>query len=262
MRVTHHARIAAVGTEAQMRRLCQAMLTNAGYEAELPHTLDALTKAVVGFAAEEGGPDCGFLYEMIARRAYGEAEEDTCRFTLRQEPCGLWTALFTYDSATAFQPEDWLRLHGQCDRLPMFILRACDDFDRDKGLLILSGGYIHEEWSRMEECWLWLVTRYGDGDPDEAVRQLNRLSRLLADEEDELTVPDLLDRCGRFLDALRGRLADGDALRAALAQAVEGRDYQALFSLQGLVAQGALWQAEDAPHWLACLAALAERLDG
>ena len=252
----HHARIAAVGTEAEMRRLCQAMLTNAGYAEELPHTLEALLQAVRGFAAEEGGPDCGFLYEMITRRAYGDAEEDTCRFAVHQEPCGLWTALFAYDSVTAFQAEDWLRIHKQCDRLPMLILRACDDFDREKGLLILSGGYVHEEWSRMEECWLWLVTRYGDGDSDGAVRRLNRLSRLLEDEEDELTVPVLLMRCGQFLEGLHARLADADGLRSALAQAVENRDYQALFSLQGLVAQGALWEADKAPHWLECLTAL------
>lgn len=255
---TYHTRIAAVGGEGDMRRLCQAMLRNAGYEGDIPHSLDALTEAVRRHAAEEYGPDCGFLYEMITRRAYGDAEEDTCRFTVRREPCGVWTALFTYESATPFQPEDWLRLHVQCDRLPMLALRACDDFDRDKGLLAFSGGYVHEEWSRMEECWLWLVTRYGDGDPDQAIRLLTRLARLLEDEEDELTVPELLARCGRFLQGLRDRTHDAEELREQFAQAVQTRDYQALFSLQCLVAQSVLWEADRAEHWQECLNRLAE----
>ena len=250
---THHVRVAAVGSEADMRRLCQAMLRNAGYEEEIPGGLDALTEAVRRMAAEEGGPACGFLYEMITRRAYGDADENTSRFTVRKESCGLWTALLTYESQTPFQPEDWLRLHAQCDRLPMLVLRACDDFDRDKGLRVLSGGYAQEEWSHMEDCWLWLTTRYGDGDPEETVRRLRRLQRLLEDEEDELTVPKLLERCGRLLTTLHDRVSDAEALREHLAQATEQRDYRALFALQGLVAQAALWEAENAPRWLNCL---------
>lgn len=249
----HHVRVAAVGGEADMRRLCQAMLRNAGFEEEIPGSLDALTDAVRRFAAEEGGPECGFLYEMVTRRAYGDAEENTCRFTVRREACGLWSALFAYESQTPFQPEDWLRLHGQCDRLPMLALRACDDFDRDKGMLVLSGGYAHEEWSRMEECWLWLTTRYGDGDPGEAAQRLARLARLLEDEEEELTVPELLESCGHFLQALQERVADAEGLRERLNQAAANRDYQQLFGLQCLVAQAVLWEADNTPHWLACL---------
>lgn len=260
MSQTYHARVAAVGGEDDMRRLCQAMLRNAGWAEEMPSGLDALTEAVRRHAAEEAGPDCGFLYEMITRRAYGDAEEDACRFAVRREPCGLWTALFSYESATPFQPEDWLRLHVQCGRLPMLALRACDDFDRDKGLLVFSGGYVQEEWGHMEECWLWLVTRYGEGDPEDAIRRLTRLQRLLEDEEDELTVASLLARCGRFLQSLRDRTANPDALREQLAQAAQSRDYQTLFGLQCLVAQAALWEPENVPHWLACLEALKERL--
>lgn len=255
---THYVRVAAVGSEADMRGLCQAMLKNAGYEDEISGGLDALTEAVRRMAAEEGGPECGFLYEMVTRRAYGDAEENTCRFTVRQEKCGLWTALFSYESQTPFQPEDWLRLHGQCNRLPMLVLRACDDFDRDKGLLVLSGGYAHEEWSHMEECWLWLATRYGDGDPEGTVRRLTRLARLLEDEDEELTVPELLERCERLLTSLRERMSDAEELREHLARATEQRDYQTLFALQCLVAQAALWDAENAQHWLACL----EKLKG
>ena len=254
----YYARIAAVGGEGDMKRLCQAMLRNAGYEEAIPGDIDALTEALRDHAHEEGGPDCGFLYEMITRRAYGDAEEDTCRFAVRREPCGLWTALFAYESATPFQPEDWLRLHAQCDRLPMLALRACDDFDRDKGALLFSGGYVHEEWSRMEECWLWLVTRYGEDDPDEAIRRLKRLSRLLADEEDELTVPDLLARCGRFLQGLHDRPHDSETLREQIAQAMQTRDYQMLFGLQCLVAQAVLWEADKADRWQDSLNRLAE----
>ena len=258
MGVRHHARIAAVGGESDMTRLCQAMLRNAGYEEDVPGGLDALTETLRRYAGEEGGPDCGFLYEMVARRAYGDAEEDACRFTVRREPCGLWTALFAYESATPFQPEDWLRLHVQCDRLPMLALRACDDFDRDKGLLIFSGGRVHEEWGRMEECWLWLVTRYGDGDVDMAARRLTRLARLLADEEDELTVPELLARCGRFLQGLHDRVCDPETLREQIAQALSHRDYRALFALQCMAAESALWEADKAAYWQDCLNRLAE----
>ena len=256
----YHARIAAVGSEADMRRLCQAMLGNAGYAEDMPGGLDALAEAVRRFAAEEAGPDCGFLYEMVTRRrAYGSAEEDSCRFTLRREACGLWTALFAYESASPFQVEDWLRLHQQCGRLLMLIQRASDDFDRDKGLLVLTGGYVQEEWSRMEECWLWLATRYGEADPQGAVKRLHRLQRLLEDEEEELTVPALLGRCAELLQKMHDRVADADAFRVQLADAIQRRDYQALFTLQCMVAQAALWDADRLDHWLACLDGLAKR---
>lgn len=253
---TYRARVAAVGSEADMALLCRAMLENARYEEEPPRHLDGLTEAIRRLAAEEGGPDCGFLYEMITRRTHGSAEEDTCRFTVRQEPSGLWTALFCYDSQTPFQPEDWLRLHARCNRLPMLILRACEDFDREKGLLALTGGRVQEEWSRMEECWLWLMTRYGEARTEETGRQLMRLSRLMEDEEYELSVHELLTRCGRFLTRLRERTADAELLRAQLTDAANARDYQTLFSLQCLIAEAALWEAEQADRWLRCIEAL------
>ena len=257
MGVIHHARIAVVGSESDIRQLCRALLQNTGYEGDLPDATDALTEAVHRYAGEEGGPDCGFLYEMVTRRAYGDAEEDTCRFTVRREPCGWWTALFAYESVTPFQPEDWLRLHVQCGRLPMLAMRACEDFDRDKGLLVFSGGYVQEEWSRMEACWLWLVTRYGDDDPEDALRRLTRLARLLDDEEDELTVPTLLEKCGRFLQSLHDRTRDAEALREQMAQALDRRDYRMLFALQCAVAESALWEADRTEHWQGCLTRLA-----
>ena len=259
MGVVYHARIAAVGSEGDMRRLCQAMLRNAGWQEEMPAGLDALTEAVRRVAAEEGGPACGFLYEMVTRRAYGDAEEDTCRFAVRREDCGLWVALFAFESGTPFQPEDWLRLHVQSGKVPMLALRASDDFDRDKGLLAFSGGYLQEDWSRMEECWLWLVTRYGEQEPDEAIRRLNRLARLLADEEEDLTVGRLLRRCGEMLQRLRGRTADAEGLRAALAAAMQNSDYQTVFAIQCAVAQSALWEADRADEWRQCLDALSGR---
>ena len=242
-----------------MRRLCSSMLRNAGYGEALPGSLNALAETVHRFAAEEAGPDCGFLYEMVTRRAYGSAEEDTCRFALRREPCGLWTALMSYESSAPFQIEDWLRMHRQCDRPLMLVQRASDDFDRDKGMLVLTGGYAQEEWSRMEECWLWLTTRYGEREPDETVRRLKRLQRLLEDEEEELTVGTLLTRCADFLTKLHDRVADADALRGQIGEAIENRDYQSLFTLQCLVAQSALWETDRADRWLTCLDALTER---
>lgn len=258
MGVVYYARIAAVGSEGDMRRLCQAMLRNAGWDEDMPSGLEALTETVSRFAAEEGGPKCGFLYEMVTRRAYGDAEEDTCRFTVRREDCGLWSALFAFESGTPFQPEDWLRLHVQSGKVPMLALRACDDFDRDKGLLAFSGGYLQEDWRRMEECWLWLVTRYGEQEPDETIRRLNRLARLLADEEEDLTVGGLLRRCGEMLQRLHDRAADAEGLRGALETALQNRDYQTLFALQCAVAQSALWEAGRAEYWRQCLGRLAE----
>ena len=255
----YHARIVAFGTEADMRRLCRALLRNAGYDGALPDSADALAQAVHRHAAEEAGPDCGFLYEMVTRRAYGGAEEDTCRFTVRPEPCGLWTALFSYESGTPFQAEDWLRLHSQCDRLPMLILRASDDFDRDKGMLALTGGYVQEEWSYMAECWLWLTTRYGESDPDGTVRRLQHLQRLLEDEEEDLTVPELLRHCANMLQRLNAPLSDAEALRQRMAEALEQRDYQTLFALQCMVAQAALWETDRLDHWLRCLGELMKR---
>ena len=252
----YYARIAAVGSEADMRRLCQAMLHNAGWDGDLPGEPDALAGVVSRCAAEEAGPDCGFLYEMVTRRAYGSAEEDSCRFTVRREDCGLWTALFSYESAAPFQPEDWLRLHAQSGRVPMLVLRASDDFDRAKGLLVLSGGYAQEDWSRMAECWLWLTTRYGERDPEEALLRLRRLARLLEDEEEDLTVPALLRRCADMTHKLRDQAADPDALRERLALAARERDYQTMFTLHCVAAQSALWEIDRADHWLRCLSAL------
>lgn len=255
----YHARIAAVGAQADMRRLCQSMLRNAGYDGDVSGSADTLAEAIRRYAAEEAGPDCGFLYEMVTRRTYGSAEEDTCRFDVRREPCGLYTARMSYESAAPFQIEDWLRLHRQCDRLLMLVLRASDDFDRDKGMLVLTGGYAQEEWSRMEECWLWLTTRYGERDPEGALRQLRRLQRLLEDEEEELTVERLLTRCGDFLTRLHDRVADPDAFREQLGQAAACRDFPSLFTLQCMVAQSALWEADRLDRWLACLHDLSKR---
>ena len=255
----YHARIAAVGSEAAMRLLCQSMLHNASYHGDLPGGAVALAETVCRHAAEEAGPDCGFLYEMVTRRAYGSAEEDTCRFTVRHEPCGLWTALFSYESDTPFQVEDWLRLHNQCDRLLMLILRASDDFDREKGMLALSGGYVQENWSHMGECWLWLTTRYGEADSEGTVRRLIRLQRLLEDEEEELTVPALLRRCANMLQILHANTSDTDVLRQRVTDAIQQRDYQALFALQCMIAQTALWETDQTDHWLQCLGELMKR---
>ena len=242
-----------------MRLLCQSMLRNASCDGDLSGSAAALAETVRRFAAEEAGPDCGFLYEMVTRRAYGSAEEDTCRLTVRQEPCGLWVALFAYGSAAPFQPEDWLRLHSQSGRPLMLALRASDDFDRDKGLLVLSGGYAQEDWSRMAECWLWLATRYGENDPEGTVKRLMKLQRLLEDEEEDLTVPALLKRCEELLRKLHDRVADADAFKEQLSDAIQRRDYQALFALQCMAAQAALWETNQLDRWLSCLRCLSER---
>lgn len=247
MSARYFARVCAVGGKDDMRRLTRSLLQNLGRDGE---GAEAVRRA----AEEEAGTGCGFLYEMIARRAYGEADEDTCRLEIRQESCGLWTALFAYESSVAFQVEDWLRLHAQCGRLPMWALRASDDFDREKGPLTLTGGHAYDEWSLMAETWLWLTVGREAG--EETLRRLRRLERLLRDEEDELTVPALLDRCAAYVRRLRDALSDGEAMRARLSEAAARRDYQTLFALQSLTAQGALWDIDRAGDFLSRLEAL------
>ena len=145
MATMHRARVVAIGEEKDMLQLCRVMLHNCGEEEPEegpPLKLEELLAQIQRRAQEEGGPGCGFYYGMVSPLHYGQAEADTCRMRLRQEPCGLWTATFAYDSDEAFQQEDWLRLHNACDRLPMLALRASWDFARAKGMLIYSGGHI------------------------------------------------------------------------------------------------------------------------
>ena len=165
-------RLCAVGTEDDMMTLCRALLDNCQWldddtEDRPPLDLPGLIAQVNHHAQMEGGDDCTFYYGMVTPHPYGDALVDTCRMKIARHPAGLWTALFAYDSETAFQPEDWLRLHRQCRGVPMLALHADWDFGLEKGMKIFTGGRVGDDWSRMGETWLWLLAQYEVGYPPE-----------------------------------------------------------------------------------------------
>lgn len=258
----YQTRVCAFGSEQDMLRLCRAMLDNCDWleepEEDRPEPdLPALMEQMAYHAREEGGEACEFFYGMLARHTYGDAHDDTCRLTIRQEACGLWTASFIYGSETPCQVEDWLRLHRQCDRVPMLILRASWDFTRDKGMLILTGGHALEDWNRMGEIWLWLIETYETGNPpDEAVVRLKKLEETMEREEFDLSVSELLQACIDNLNDLTDQTEEPETLQAQMAQCREKQDWQSLFTLQCRVAESVLWETEHKALWLANLEAV------
>lgn len=263
----YRSRICAVGDEQDMIRLCKAMLSNIDWLDEpedrtMPYTLAELQEKIQERAQEEGGNACEFLYEMIARRTYGDAEEDSCRFAIRQEACELWTASFDYCSEHALQVEDWVKLHNQVKQLPMLILRAGWDFSRDKGMLILSGGRAYDDWNFMGETWLWLIAEYECGyPPEEAVARLEKLEKTLEKEEFDLSISELLASSMEHLQHLGEYTAAGEQLKEAIARCIEESDFKRLFLIQGKVAETVLWQTEHNGRWLACLEAVKQAWD-
>jgi len=258
------ARVAAVGSEEDMIRLCRSLLSNCDWledqDEDLPPLkLPELLEQIAHHSAQEGGQNCEFLYGMVAHHVYGEAQDDSCRFAIRQEPCGLWTARFCYDGETPCQTEDWLRLHNQCGRVPMLILRAGWDFSRDKGMLILTGGHVQEDWNRMGEIWLWLIEAYECGyPPEEAVRRLEKLEKTLEREDFDQSITEILQGCIDNLHDLTDHLSDSEFLRKMLAECREKQDWEGLFVLQCRVAETVLWETEHHARWLANLEAVLE----
>jgi len=258
----YQTRVCAFGSEEDMMRLCRAMLSNCDWleepEEDRPEPdLPMLLAEVSAHAKEEGGAECEFFYGMLARHTYGDGIEDTCRFSVRREECGLWTASFAYASETPCQAEDWLRLHRQCDRVPMLILRAGWDFSRDKGMLILTGGHAYEDWNRMGEIWLWLIEAYEVGNPpEEAVARLKKLEKTMEREEFDLSVPELLQACIDNLSDLAEHTGNPELLKTMMAQCREKQDWQGLFMLQCRVAETVLWETEHNARWLANLEAV------
>lgn len=259
----YRARVAAVGTEADMLRLNRALLDNLDIideededeDAPAPRTLQETFEQLREYARCEGGQDDEFLYGMVTTMPYGDADEGSCRYTLQQHPCGLWTACFAYESSsTPFQSEDWQRLHLKCDRIPMLALRAGWDFGQDKGMLLITGGRVHDDWDRMAECWLWLMQHYEFGyPPEEAVERLRRLEETLEREDFDMSVEELLDSC---IENLR-QLADvEDITPEALQQAWRGRAFAELFTMMARICETALWETQHNDRWIACLEAV------
>lgn len=264
MATLHRARVVALGGENDMIRLCQVLLSNSNWledaedtEEHPSMTLAELIQHVRTRAQLEGGPSCEFYYPMLAQRIYGQADAASCRMSIRKESCGLWTASFAYDSDEAFQPEDWVRLHNACGRVPMLALRASEDYARAKGMLIFNGGRVLENWERMDEGWLYLMRRYECGcPPEEAVEDLRRIEKMLEMEECDLTVDELLAGCMEHLEDVADHVADPDMLQDMMAQCLQQKDYEGLFVLQCHIAEAALWEVEHNGRWLAKLAAV------
>ncbi len=253
------ARVCAVGAENDMMCLCRALLSNCDWlqepEAGLPPlTLAQLIDQVNFHARKEGGEDSGFYYGMLAEYPYGDALGETCHLTIRKHATGLWTALFCYDSETAFQPEDWLRLHRQCRNLPMLALHADWDFGLEKGMKVFTGGKVHDDWTNMAETWLWLMARYEVGyPPEEAVERLRKLRKTIDREEFDMSIGEMLQSCIDHLTDLYGHTCDPAMLVELMEQSKAEKDFEGLFLVQCRIAETELWEMEHKNRWIACL---------
>ena len=198
--------------------------------------------------------------EGLAYKRYGEALPSTCRLSVRPAGQHLWTALFCYQSEYAFQVHDWLELHkrsGRDARQGHFVLaRHIPPLpqvpERRQGRMV--GGSVSESWDAMLETWLWLIKEYYSGRPtEEAVASLERVERLLRDEEYDQNVADLLASCEMNLQAV---LPEPEVWDAKLAEAQEKQNFGEAAVLRLRWAEAALWETEHVAKWQACLSAL------
>lgn len=253
----HRSRVVAIGTEADMIRLNRALLRNQGWleENEEGHemSLEELYAKVHELAQYEGAQESTFLYDMITGAPFGDATDESCRYVMRRESCGLYTACFSYEGDTPFQPEDWMDLHRHSNMMPMLVLRAAWDFALDKGMLIISAGRVLDNWDRMAETWLWLIHQYEFGyPPEEAVERLRKLSVTMEREDFDLSIGELLSSC---IDNLKDLADTSDITPESLLDAREKRDYTGLFEMIARVGETALWETEHNARWIACLEA-------
>lgn len=259
-----HIRVCAVGTEQDMTHLVHVLVQNAGALEDIPadeppKTREELEAMVHQLAQWEGGREDGFLYETLTTIPFGTADIETASLTIRQESCGLWTAVFDYESPDGLQLEDWKKLHLRCNRLLMAAQYAAQDFGLEKGSVLLCGGRAMDNWETVNEGWLWLIERYECGyPPEEAVERLAALKRTMEAEDCGMTVTELLESCMDLLEDIASAVADPAALTARLREAVQQRDFQTLLSLQVQVAESVLWQTEHNHKWLANLKAVLE----
>ncbi|MBR6954556.1 MAG: hypothetical protein IKH77_05930 [Clostridia bacterium] len=264
MAMLSRARVCVIGPESSICRLLTCMLDNCGYldpEEDRPHySLLELQEEVRRRSAEDGGEGDTFLYEMICDAPYGDAIPTTCRLSVKPGPAGLQLAVFAYDSEHRFQPHDWLSLHKRLGNIPMVAQRASEDFTLEKGTVLFVGGHVQEDWTAMDECWLWLMEQYGAGLPTEdALEQMERLARVFREEDYDLDIPGLLQGCMDNLEAIAEGVADEAALGERIESARQAHDYGQLFDCLCRLADSALWETEHNARWLACLRALLEK---
>lgn len=201
----YRARVCMIGNEKDMQSLCHVMLENYGNldeENELlpPTTLKEMQERIRKVAMQDGADSDTFLYEMISDIRYGDADTGTQRLEIVQQPCGLWTACFAYDSTHAFQVHEWMNLHNRCGQILMLVQHAGYDFGLDKGQLVITAGQVLENWDTMGECWLWLIQQYECGyPPEEAVDRLKKLEKTLRREDFDMSIDELLESCAQNL---------------------------------------------------------------
>lgn len=258
----HRARVCMIGTEKDMSRICRILLENYANQEEddedLPQaSLQEMQKRIVEIAHRDGTEFDTFLYHMISESRFGNAEPGTLRLQIVQQPCGLWTACFAYDSQDAFQTHEWLDLHKRSGMVLTVVQKANWDFGMDKGEVILSAGQILDNWDNMAECWLWLMHQYECGyPPEEAVERLKKLEKTLIREDFDMTVDELLESCANNLKMIAETLQDPQMVRQNLKTALENKDFYAFADLEHMVAESVLWETEHNARWLACIDAV------
>ena len=265
MSTLYRQRIVVIGNEQDMLRLSQVLLDNAGYldipEDRPPYTLAELQDQIDRMTREYGDANDTFLYSMVSRHRYAEAIEGTCRLAVTKHECGLYSALFRYDSPDPFQSHEWLDLHKRCGGPLMVIQRASSDFSLDKGEIVIAGGHVMDNWDTMCECWLWLMEQYGCGlPPEEALEMLSGLQKIMEREEYDMDLLSLLHSCRLNLESLAVNMQDPQALRQAIDAAVSRQDYVRLSEYQYMLAESVLWETEHNAKWFATLDTLLERV--
>ncbi len=259
MATLNRARVCTLGTQEDMIRLCRTLLDNCQWfdepEDDKPDlTLDKLQAIIARHAHNEAGEGSTFCYEMVSAHPYGDAISGTCQMSIRKHPTGLYLALFTYDSETPFQPEDWVTLHRQVKLLPMLALYANDDFGLEKGMKIIAGGRIGDDWNRMGEAWLFLMAKYEEGyPPEEAVARLRKLRKTLEREDFDMSIGALLGSCIDNLSDLQEAVSDTAALGEDMLQMRTEKDYEGLFNLYLCLIEAELWDVQHVDRHLACL---------
>ena len=249
----HKIRVAAVGNESDMLRLNRSLLSNGGWlrepEERPPYKVEELFEQIQEHARWECGDP--FLYNMIAVPAFGRVEAGA-RCEQVKVTDDLWVTLFTYNSGDRFQQEDWMRLHMQCDRLPLFVLQADEHFAGDKGELIYSNGMVHEDWNRMAESWFWLIDEYEAGlPPEETLARLKQIQQAMAREDWAQSVGDLLQSC---MDNLREVTIRSQVSSDMLNDCLKNQDFEGFFALESAAADAFLWDAAREKKYSAILA--------
>lgn len=257
-KIIHRARVVAIGTEEDMTNLCRTLLANCDMletpDDRPPYSLEELLEQIYRESAALGEGEKGFYYGMTAFQSDGDAVEGSCHLDIKCHETGMWMASFRYESETPFQREDWLYLHEHAGRVPMLSIHACEEFAADKGMTIFSGGQVMDDWSLMGEIWLWLMRQYEVGNPpEEAVKALEQVERIMQESDFDQTMPELLQGCIDHLRDIAAHTAQPEALSELMDICREKKDFQGLFMVQCRIAETLLWDMARQDLWLANL---------